>query len=108
MLLHYFWYNLYIKCYNFENILLSLQRIYNMQMKQIEYVTIKNASNKVLKKMRQIGEEKAQRLQKIHPVRGQVPGMQVAKRLGEERFFSGAFVVFRMLTDLSTSVEMIK
>ena len=36
------------------------------------------------------------------------PGMQVAKRLGEERFFSGAFVVFRMLTDLSTSVEMIK
>lgn len=34
-------------------------------MKQIEYVTIKNASNKVLKKMRQIGEEKAQRLQKI-------------------------------------------
>ena len=34
--------------------------------------------------------------------------MQVAKRLGEERFFSGAFVVFRMLTDLSTSVEMIK
>ena len=65
MLLHYFWYNLYIKCYNFENILLSLQRIYNMHMKQIEYVTIKNASNKVLKKMRQIGEEKAQRLQKI-------------------------------------------
>ena len=34
-------------------------------MKLIEYVTIKNASNKVLKKMRQIGEEKAQRLQKI-------------------------------------------
>ena len=34
-------------------------------LKQIEYVTIKNASNKVLKKMRQIGEEKAQRLQKI-------------------------------------------
>ena len=65
MLLHNFWYNLYIKCYNFENILLSLQRIYNMHMKQIEYVTIKNASNKVLKKMRQIGEEKAQRLQKI-------------------------------------------
>lgn len=36
-----------------------------MHMKQMEYVTIKNASNKVLKKMRQIGEEKAQRLQKI-------------------------------------------
>ena len=34
-------------------------------MSQIEYVTIKNASRKVLKKMRQIGEEKAQRLQKI-------------------------------------------
>ena len=30
-----------------------------------EYVTIKNASRKVLKKMRQIGEEKAQRLQSI-------------------------------------------
>ena len=27
-------------------------------MKQIEYVTIKNASNKMLKRMRQIGEEK--------------------------------------------------
>lgn len=34
-------------------------------MLQVEYVTIKNASRKVLKKMRQIGEEKAQRLQKI-------------------------------------------
>ena len=34
-------------------------------MKQIEYVTVKNASNKVLKKMRQIGEAKAQRLQEI-------------------------------------------
>lgn len=34
-------------------------------MSQVEYVTIKNASRKVLKKMRQIGEEKAQRLQKI-------------------------------------------
>ena len=45
--------------------LLSLQRNNDMHMKQIEYVTIKNASNKVLKKMRQIGEEKAQRLQKI-------------------------------------------
>ena len=38
---------------------------FHKHMKQIEYVTIKNASNKVLKKMRQIGEEKAQRLQKI-------------------------------------------
>ena len=34
-------------------------------MSQIEYITIRNASRKVLKKMRQIGEEKAQRLQKI-------------------------------------------
>ena len=34
-------------------------------MSQIEYVTIKNASRKVLKKMRQLGEEKAQRLQSI-------------------------------------------
>lgn len=34
-------------------------------MSQIEYITIRNASCKVLKKMRQIGEEKAQRLQKI-------------------------------------------
>ena len=34
-------------------------------MVQIEYVTIKNASQKVLKKMRQLGEEKAQRLQRI-------------------------------------------
>ena len=34
-------------------------------MSQIEYVTVKNASRKVLKKMRQIGEEKARRLQKI-------------------------------------------
>ncbi len=34
-------------------------------MSQIEHVTIKKASRKVLKKMRQIGEEKAQRLQKI-------------------------------------------
>lgn len=65
MLLQYFWYNLFIICYNFGNLLLSLQRNYDTHMKQIEYVTIKNASNKVLKKMRQIGEEKAQRLQKI-------------------------------------------
>ena len=65
MVLLYFLYNLYIICYNFGNLLLSLQRNYDMHMKQIEYVTIKNASNKVLKKMRQIGEEKAQRLQKI-------------------------------------------
>lgn len=65
MLLQYFWYNLFIICYNFGNLLLSLQRNYDTHMKQIEYVTIKNASSKVLKKMRQIGEEKAQRLQKI-------------------------------------------
>ena len=34
-------------------------------MSQIEHVTVKNASRKVLKKMRQIGEAKAQRLQEI-------------------------------------------
>ncbi len=34
-------------------------------MSQIEYITVKNASRKVLKRMRQIGVEKAQRLQKI-------------------------------------------
>lgn len=34
-------------------------------MEQIEYITIKNASNKVLKKMRQIGEAKSQRLHRI-------------------------------------------
>ena len=34
-------------------------------MSQIEYITVKNASRKVLKRMRQIGEEKAQRLQNI-------------------------------------------
>jgi hypothetical protein len=34
-------------------------------MSQIEYITIKNASRKVLNRMRQIGVDKAQRLQKI-------------------------------------------
>jgi hypothetical protein len=34
-------------------------------MAQIEYITIKNASRKVLNRMRQIGQEKAQRLQKV-------------------------------------------
>lgn len=34
-------------------------------MEQVEYITIKNASRRVLDKMRKIGEEKAQRLQKI-------------------------------------------
>ena len=34
-------------------------------MSQIEYITVKNASRKVLNRMRQIGIEKAQRLQKI-------------------------------------------
>ena len=34
-------------------------------MAEIEYITIKNASHKVLKRMRQMGLEKAQRLQKI-------------------------------------------
>jgi ERCC4-type nuclease len=34
-------------------------------MAQVEYITIKNASRKVLNKMREIGEKKAQRLRKI-------------------------------------------
>jgi len=34
-------------------------------MTQIEYITVKNASQKVLKRMRQMGQEKARRLQKI-------------------------------------------
>ena len=34
-------------------------------MAQVEYITIKNASRKVLDKMREIGEKKAQRLQEI-------------------------------------------
>ncbi len=34
-------------------------------MSQIEYITVKNASRKVLNRMRQIGVEKAQRLQKV-------------------------------------------
>lgn len=34
-------------------------------MTQVEYITIKNAPRKVLNKMREIGEKKAQRLQEI-------------------------------------------
>ena len=34
-------------------------------MSQIEYITVKNASRKVLNRMRQIGVEKALQLQKI-------------------------------------------
>lgn len=34
-------------------------------MKQTEHITIKNASKKMLNRMRQIGIEKAERLQKI-------------------------------------------
>ena len=34
-------------------------------MTQVEYIIIKNASKKVLDKMREIGEEKAQRLQEV-------------------------------------------
>ncbi len=34
-------------------------------MSQVEYITIKNASRQVLKRMRMIGEEKAHRLQEI-------------------------------------------
>ena len=34
-------------------------------MANTEYITIKNASRKVLKRMREIGIEKAQRLQKV-------------------------------------------
>ena len=36
-----------------------------LDMSQIEYITIKNASRKVLNRMRQIGIDKAQRLQEI-------------------------------------------
>jgi len=34
-------------------------------MSQIEYITVKNASRKVLNHMRQIGIDKAQRLQEV-------------------------------------------
>ena len=34
-------------------------------MANIEYITIKNASRKVLNRMRQIGVDKAQRLQEV-------------------------------------------
>ena len=34
-------------------------------MVKTEYITIKNASRKVLRRMRQIGVEKAQRLQEV-------------------------------------------
>lgn len=34
-------------------------------MGQVEYITIKNASHKVLSRMRQIGQKKAERLQNI-------------------------------------------
>jgi len=45
---------------------LQLHRILSItNMAQIEYITIKNASRKVLNRMRQIGQEKAQRLQKV-------------------------------------------
>ena len=42
-----------------------LQRKNEFNMAQVEYITIKNASRKVLNKMRKIGEEKPQRLQEI-------------------------------------------
>ena len=44
---------------------LSLRQEINGNMAQVEYITIKNASRKVLNKMREIGEKKAQRLQEI-------------------------------------------
>lgn len=34
-------------------------------MKQVEYITVKKASRQVLKHMRQIGQEKAQRLHDV-------------------------------------------
>ena len=34
-------------------------------MSQIEYITVKNASRKVLNRMRQIGVEQGQRLQRV-------------------------------------------
>lgn len=39
--------------------------IKNIDMINTEYITIKNASRKVLQRMRQIGVEKAQRLQEV-------------------------------------------
>ena len=44
---------------------LSLRQEINGNMAQVEYITIKNASRKVLNKMREIGEKKAQRLQEL-------------------------------------------
>ena len=35
------------------------------RMAQVEYISIKNASRRVLDKMRMIGEQKAQRLQEV-------------------------------------------
>lgn len=39
--------------------------IKHIDMTNTEYITIKNASRKVLQRMRQIGVEKAQRLQEV-------------------------------------------
>ena len=47
-----------------ENHYLCTQK-YISSMAQVEYITIKNASRKVLNKMREIGEKKALRLQEI-------------------------------------------
>lgn len=38
---------------------------YIRDMKQVEYITVKKASRQVLKHMRQIGQEKAQRLHDV-------------------------------------------
>ena len=46
-------------------VILQLEYIYNEDMAQIEHITIKNASRKVLDKMRQIGQKKAERLQNV-------------------------------------------
>ena len=48
-----------------SRLVLTLTPKYISNMAQVEYITIKNASRKVLNKMREIGEEKAQRLQEI-------------------------------------------
>lgn len=40
-------------------------KLENSVMAKTEYITIKNASRKVLQRMRQIGVDKAQRLQEV-------------------------------------------
>ena len=53
------------KIIGFQKVFISLQAIKHMTMAKTEYITIKNASRKVLQRMRQIGVDKAQRLQEV-------------------------------------------